>query len=98
MKHEDLKEIGPQIKEIRISKGLTQQQLAEKSDLSLPFINLIENNKRNIFLETLIKLLDVLDISIGDFFLPYSENENENEELKILLKKLRTLPNKDEYY
>ena len=89
MKHEDLKEIGPQIKEIRISKGLTQQQLAEKSDLSLPFINLIENNKRNIFLETLIKLLDVLDISIGDFFLPYSENEN--EELKILLKK-------DEYY
>lgn len=96
MKHEDLKEIGPQIKEIRISKGLTQQQLAEKSDLSLPFINLIENNKRNIFLETLIKLLDVLDISIGDFFLPYSENEN--EELKILLKKLRTLPNKDEYY
>ncbi|NKC59076.1 helix-turn-helix transcriptional regulator [Vagococcus fluvialis] len=42
----------------------------------------MENNKRKISLETLIKLLDALEISIRDFFIPYSENED--EELKIL--------------
>ena len=36
--------IGELVREYRLSKKLTQQELAEKSDLSLPFINLIPSD------------------------------------------------------
>lgn len=48
--------IGELVREYRLSKKLTQQELAEKSDLSLPFINLIENNRRNLSVDALLKI------------------------------------------
>lgn len=58
-------------------RNMTQQELADKCDLSLPFINLIENNKRMVSLETLIKILSAMDISLSDF---YNEYAVENKE------------------
>lgn len=86
-------ELGHTIRELRLSKNMTQQELAEKSELSLPFINLIENNKRNVSLETLEKLLNALDISFSDFFLPFSQNNDKN--LEDFLHLLSCSPNKD---
>lgn len=86
-------ELGHTIRELRLSKNMTQQELAEKSELSLPFINLIENNKRNVSLETLEKLLNALDISFSDFFLPFSQNSDKN--LEEFLHLLSCSPNKD---
>ena len=60
--------IGELVREYRLSKKLTQQELAEKSDLSLPFINLIENNRRNLSVDTLLKILSAMDIDPSDFF------------------------------
>ena len=66
--------IGSQIKSYRTKLKLTQQELAERSELSLPFINLVENDKRNLSVETLLKLLSALEISPSEFFLPFSED------------------------
>lgn len=91
-----LDNIGVSIREIRKSKGITQQKLADKANLSLPFINLIENNQRRVSLESLLKILEVLEISMSEFFLPYSQ-DSDGEELTELLVLLQKSPHKEEY-
>ncbi|MHC5268851.1 helix-turn-helix domain-containing protein [Enterococcus sp. LJL98] len=89
-----LNSIGSSIREIRLKRGITQQELADKADLSLPFINLIENNKRQLSLESLLKLLEALDVSPSEFFNPYSQDNKKSSELLMLLEKTTY---KDEY-
>ena len=60
--------IGKQIKLLRESKGLTQEKLAEKSNLSLDFIGKIEVNINEPGLKSLIKIANALDVHIKDLF------------------------------
>ena len=46
--------IGELVREYRLSKA-NSARACRKSDLSLPFINLIENNRRNLSVDTLLK-------------------------------------------
>ena len=86
--------IGELVREYRLSKELTQQELAEKSDLSLPFINLIENNRRNLSVDTLLKILSAMDIDPSDFFRPLSETSDYN--LQLLIEKIQLNKNRTE--
>ena len=86
--------IGELVREYRLSKKLTQQELAEKSDLSLPFINLIENNRRNLSVDTLLKILSAMDIDPSDFFRPFSETSDNN--LQLLIEKIQLNKNRTE--
>ena len=86
--------IGELVREYRLSKELTQQELAEKSDLSLPFINLIENNRRNLSVDTLLKILSAMDINPSDFFRPLSETSDDN--LQLLIEKIQLNKNRTE--
>ena len=86
--------IGELVREYRLSKELTQQELAEKSDLSLPFINLIENNRRNLSVDTLLKILSAMDINPSDFFRPLSETSDDN--LQLLIEKIQLNNNRTE--
>lgn len=86
--------IGELVREYRLSKKLTQQELAEKSDLSLPFINLIENNRRNLSVDTLLKILSAMDIEPSDFFRPLSETSDDN--LQLLIEKIQLNKNRTE--
>ncbi|WP_258529021.1 helix-turn-helix domain-containing protein [Enterococcus faecalis] len=92
-----LTELGTRIRELRLSRKMTQQELAERCELSLPFINLIENNKRNVSLETLVKILTALDISLSDFFRPYSIEEDEDSGLPNLIELIQSSANKEDY-
>lgn len=94
MKQDILSTLGSKVRELRITKKMTQQELAEQCDLSLPFINLIENNKRNVSLETLVKLLSALEVSLSDFFLPFSQDD---DTLQILLSLIQKNPEKEKY-
>ena len=94
MAYEVLGELGKNIHELRVAKSLSQQQLAEKADLSLPFVNLIENGKRKVSLETLLRLLSALDVTLSEFFLPYSQ---EDDELKRFLVLLQKSPEREKY-
>ena len=86
--------IGELVREYRLSKKLTQQELAEKSGLSLPFINLIENNRRNLSVDTLLKILSAMDIDPSDFFRPLSETSDDN--LQLLIEKIQLNKNRTE--
>lgn len=55
--------LGKKIKQERLKRGITQQQLAEKVDISTNFMSLIENG-RNMSVDTLIKIADVFSVSV----------------------------------
>ena len=54
--------IGRMIREARIKKGLSQEELALKSGIKQPDISKIEQGKKNITLETLALLCKALEI------------------------------------
>ncbi len=60
-----LENISNQIRDLRASKKITQQELAERTNLSVPYISQIENNHRNISLETFVKIVDALEVSLS---------------------------------
>ena len=86
--------IGELVREYRLSKKLTQQELAEKSDLSLPFINLTENNRRNLSVDALLKILTAMEIDPSDFFRPLSDTSDDN--LQLLIEKIQLDKNRTE--
>ena len=89
-----LENISNQIRDLRISKKITQQDLAEKTNLSVPYISQIENNRRNISLDTFIKIVYALDVPLSDFFLPYSSS-TDTDTMELLLKIQKQPQNKE---
>lgn len=87
--------IGKLVREYRLKKNLTKQELAELSDLSLPFINLVENNRRNLSVDTLLRILQAMEIEPSDFFKPLSYSSN--QDLQLLIEKLQVKEDSSEY-
>lgn len=61
-------DIGRKIKELRIQKGLTQEELADRSELSKGFISQVERNLTSPSIATLIDILQCLGTDLNDFF------------------------------
>lgn len=57
-------EIGLRLKEARVSKGFTQQEVSDRVQLSRTSITNIENGVQKVLLHTLYELCFVLDIEI----------------------------------
>lgn len=54
--------IGRHIKEIRLKKGLSQDELSIETGLDRSYISMIERGKRNPTLIVIFRLCEVLDI------------------------------------
>ena len=61
-------DIGNKIKELRNKKGLTQEELADRCELSKGFISQVENNLTSPSIATLIDILQCLGTNLKDFF------------------------------
>ena len=59
----DLSGIGKQIRADRMQKSWNQDQLAEKTNLSLAYIGMIERGEKIPKLETFIRIINTLEIS-----------------------------------
>lgn len=66
--------IGKRIKELRILNGLTQEELASRTELSKGFISQIERDLTSPSISTLEDILQSLGVSVAHFF-SYSEEE-----------------------
>lgn len=64
----DLKEIGKRIARQRKIKGISQQILAEKTDLSVGYISGIESGNKVASLKNMLNIANALDMSL-DFML-----------------------------
>ncbi|WP_281257413.1 helix-turn-helix domain-containing protein [Mongoliibacter ruber] len=51
---------------LKKEKGLSQEELAERSGLNRPYISGIEQGKRNVSLEVMEKLAGALGVGIGE--------------------------------
>lgn len=77
--------IGTKIKDLRIQKGLTQEELADRCELSKGFISQLERDLTSPSIATLLDILTCLGTDLKDFF---------NDSLKTIrlpLRKLTTL-------
>ncbi|MGG9963972.1 helix-turn-helix domain-containing protein [Ferruginibacter sp. SUN106] len=66
--HKVLVKLGERIKTIRLSKSMTQNQLAMECDFEKASLSRIESGKSNPTIRTLYKLSTALGTSISDFF------------------------------
>lgn len=69
--------LGNRIRQERLKLNLTQEQLAEKVDLSTSYIGQIERGERNISLDTLVVICKSLGVTI-DYLLQDSVNIEED--------------------
>lgn len=60
--------IGGKLKELRILKGLTQEELADRAELSKGFISQVERDLTSPSIATLMDILQCLGTTIGEFF------------------------------
>ena len=65
---QDLKLVGSRIKAVRISRGMSQADLAVEASVSLRLISNIERGKTGMQLETFVKVAEALQVS-ADYLL-----------------------------
>ena len=61
-------QIGRKIKRLRLKKGLTQEELGERTDVTKGYISQLERELTSPSIETLFTLLEVLGTSPKEFF------------------------------
>lgn len=70
-------EIGTKLKALRLKNNLTQEELADRTELSKGFISQLENDLTTPSIDTLNDILVVLGSTMGEFF--------QNEESEALV-------------
>ena len=65
---EGLELLAKRLKELRAEKGISQEELAYRSELTLSQIARIETTKTNPTISTLFKIIRTLEISPSDLF------------------------------
>lgn len=60
--------IGQKIKELRVQKSLTQEELADRAELSKGFISQLERNLTSPSIATLVDILQCLGTNLEKFF------------------------------
>ena len=68
-------EIGKKIRELRMWKGLTQEELADRSELSKGFISQLENDVTSPSIATLVDVLTCLGTDLKTFFGEEQDNQ-----------------------
>jgi len=79
-----MKKIGETIKQYRVLKGMTQEELADRTELSKGFISQVERDLTSPSIATLMDILQSLGVSVSEFF-------NEEQEPQIVF-------GKDDYF
>lgn len=60
--------IGAKIRDLRLKNGLTQEELADRAELSKGYISQLENDLTSPSIATLIDILTLLGSSLKEFF------------------------------
>ena len=86
-------ELGAKIKDLRVKNGLTQQELADRTELSKGYISQLETDVTSPSIATLADILQCLGTNLGEFFasessehIVFGENDmfvSENDDVKI---------------
>jgi transcriptional regulator with XRE-family HTH domain len=101
---EELKELnlGQKVKTLRQRKGLTLQQMADKTNLSVPLLSQIESEVVAPPVATLLKISKALNVNIGYFFQEEESGKRavivRKNERKQVFRRIHEDPSKVGYY
>ena len=59
----DMRSVGQKIREIRLSQGMTQEQLAERAEISPTHVSVIERAVKSPQLDTFVAICNALDVT-----------------------------------
>ena len=83
-------DIGKILQKLRRDKNITQEELAEKIDISTNYLSKVERGLCVLNTESFLKIANVLSFSLEDFGIQTSsEDETKNE----LIKRILSAPN-----
>jgi transcriptional regulator with XRE-family HTH domain len=63
-----LKQFGNKVREERLKRGLSQEELAEEAGVHRTYVGMIERAEKNITLRNIQKVAEALDLPISDLF------------------------------
>lgn len=93
-RNEVLTIVGQNIKTIRKSKGITQEQLAESLDKSINMVSLLENGSSGASEPTIVDICNTLNVDANSIFkglLTYNIEEKD----KYIIDNIATLSSED---
>lgn len=63
------KQFGERVRELRLAKGLSQEELAFKSGVHRTYLGGIERGERNPSLKNITAIAKALDVTLSELFL-----------------------------
>ena len=75
--------VGRNIKLARIRANLTQEQLAERADISSSYVSAIERGKQSVSLEYMNRIADALEIAVTDLLSYETETDYADEKTEF---------------
>lgn len=76
--------VGRKIRQLRRQRKLTQVELADRIGIHQSDLSRMEQGEYKVGLDTLLKILQTFDLSIGDFFEEGSRSQSVFDKLKTL--------------
>ena len=76
--------VGRKIRQLRRQRKLTQVELAERIGIHQSDLSRMEQGEYKVGLDTLLKILQTFDLSIGDFFDETARSESALDKYKTL--------------
>ena len=68
--------IGKRIRRFRLSKNITQEELAFQIDTSAAYISNIERGKKKVSLQKLCEIAEILGLTVNDLIYGSSEHKS----------------------
>lgn len=66
MENNILIKFGKKVRVIRLSKKMSQEELAERANVHRTYIGMIERGEKNITLKNIQKIANALEVQIGE--------------------------------
>lgn len=67
-----IRNAGRRVAEVRMERGWTQAQLAERLDVSLTYVQRVEGGRANLSLKSLCEVANALRVAVPDLVSPAS--------------------------
>ena len=79
----DYMKLGEKIKKERMRKRLTQEMLAEMADITSSYVGQIERGERKVTLSKLVRIANVLNVSVDYLLSDNKELIDDNLQIEI---------------
>ena len=80
----DYKAIGQRIRKFRKLKNLSQEQMAEKINISTTHMSHIETGSTKLSLPVLVEIAEVLNVKTDNLLSDENDNKNYSETIRLL--------------